>query len=129
MHGLIVWFIGRSSYHIGSSGLIYGFATYLFFMGVFRKDTASIAVALLVTFLYGSIIWGVLPVDPHISFEAHLAGAIMGLICAIVFRKSEPLPAKYDWEEESDNDDVIQQQERNLELLNSKDNNEKKLTD
>lgn len=129
MHGLIVWFIGRSSYHIGSSGLIYGFATYLFFMGVFRKDTASIAVALLVTFLYGSIIWGVLPVDPHISFEAHLAGAIMGLICAIIFRKSEPLLAKYDWEEESDNDDVIQQQERNLELLNSKDNNEKKLTD
>ncbi|MGB9695988.1 MAG: rhomboid family intramembrane serine protease [Ignavibacteria bacterium] len=126
MQGLIVWSIGRSAYHIGSSGLIYGFATYLFFMGAFRKDSSSIAVALLVTFLYGGIIWGVLPVDPHISFEAHLAGALVGLICAIVFRKSEPLPVKYEWEEESDDEDMTQLPENNWEMLNSKNKDEKK---
>lgn len=128
MHGLLVWGIGRPAYHIGSSGLIYGFAAYLFFMGIFRKDTSSIAVALLVTFLYGSIVWGVLPVDPHISFEAHLSGAIVGLSCAIIFRKSEPLPAKYDWEEEFDDEDVTQQPEDNWEILNSENEDEKKLT-
>lgn len=124
VHGLIVWGVGRAAYHLGASGLIYGFATYLFFMGVFRKDTSSIAVALLVTFLYGSIVWGVLPIDPHISFEAHLAGALMGLICAIIFRKAEPPPPKYDWEEESEEEEEELPPQNNLKLLNLENENE-----
>jgi len=105
-HGLFVWFTGRPAYHIGASGLIYGFAGFLFLVGVLRKDAKSIAVSLVVVFLYGSLVWGVLPADPSVSFEAHLFGAIVGLICAFLFRKTDPLPPKYEWEEDEDKEDT-----------------------
>jgi membrane associated rhomboid family serine protease len=104
-HGLAVWVIAREAYHIGASGLVYGFASYLFFIGVFRKDTRSIALSLLVVFLYGGLVWGVLPTDPNVSFEAHLSGAVIGLICSIIFRKYDPVPASEE-EEEDELDDV-----------------------
>ena len=93
-HGLAVWLFARPAYHIGASGLVYGFASYLFFIGVFRKDTRSIALSLLVVFLYGGLVWGVLPTDPSVSFEAHLAGGVIGLVCSIIFRKYDPVPVK-----------------------------------
>jgi len=101
--GILVWLFGRSAYHIGASGLIYGFLTFLFFSGVIRRDNRSIALALIVTFLYGGLIWGVLPVDPRISWESHLYGAATGIVCAFLFRKLDPLP-KYDWEEEDEDE-------------------------
>lgn len=103
-HGLATWAIAREAYHIGASGLVYGFASYLFFMGVFRKDSRSIALSLLVVFLYGGLVWGVLPTDPNVSFEAHLSGAVIGLFCAIVFRKYDPFPADSEEEEEEEED-------------------------
>lgn len=105
VHGLAVWLFAREAYHIGASGLVYGFASYLFFMGVFRKDSRSIALSLLVVFLYGSLVWGVLPTDPNISFEAHLSGAVIGFICAVIFRKFDPLPVNA--EDESDDEDDV----------------------
>lgn len=106
-HGFFVWLFARESYHLGASGLIYGFATFLFFMGVLRKDTRSIAVSLLVAFLYGGMVWGVLPTDPKISFESHLSGALVGLLCAVIFRKTDPLPEKYEWEDEEEEEEEI----------------------
>jgi membrane associated rhomboid family serine protease len=105
-HGLAVWLFAREAYHIGASGLVYGFAGYLFFMGLFRKDTRSIALALLVVFLYGGLVWGVLPTDPGVSFEAHLAGGVIGLICAVFFRKYDPLPEKADEDSEGEEEDT-----------------------
>lgn len=102
--GLLVWLFARQSYHIGASGLVYGFASFLFFSGLFRKDKRSVALSLLIVFLYGGMVWGVLPTDPKISFESHLFGAIVGIVCAFIFRKSDP-PPKYDWEEEDYDDD------------------------
>ena len=99
--GIFVWFFGRPAYHIGASGLIYGFVSFLFFSGIIRRDNRSIALALIVTFLYGGIIWGILPVDAEISWEYHLFGALTGIFCAILFRKLDP-PPKYDWEDEED---------------------------
>jgi membrane associated rhomboid family serine protease len=99
--GVFVWFFGRPAYHIGASGLIYGFVSFLFFSGIIRRDNRSIALALIVTFLYGGIIWGVLPIDAEISWEYHLFGALTGIYCAILFRKLDPAK-KYDWEEEDD---------------------------
>jgi len=99
--GICVWFFGRESYHIGVSGLIYGLASFIFFSGIIRRDTRSIALALLVTFLYGGMIWGVLPLDPGISWEYHLFGAVWGVILAFVYRKSDPYK-RYDWEDEPD---------------------------
>ena len=97
--GIFVWFFGRPAYHIGASGLIYGFVSFLFFSGIIRRDNRSIALALIVTFLYGGIIWGVLPIDAEISWEYHLFGALTGIFCAILFRKLDPAK-KYDWEDE-----------------------------
>lgn len=99
--GILVWLFARESYHIGASGLVYGFAGFLFFSGLFRKDKRSIALSLLIVFLYGGMVWGVLPTDPKISFESHLFGAMVGIVCAFIFRKSDP-PPKYEWEEEDD---------------------------
>ncbi len=98
-HGLLVWIFARQAFHIGASGLIYGFVSFLFFSGIIRRDNRSIALALIVTFLYGGLTWGVLPVKAEISWEAHLFGSITGIISAFIFRKSDPAP-KYEWEEE-----------------------------
>lgn len=99
--GVLVWFIGRDAYHIGASGIIYGLVTFIFFSGVIRRDVRSIALSLIVTFLYGSLVWGVLPIDSQVSWESHLAGAVIGFICAFIFKKSDPYK-KYDWEDEPD---------------------------
>ncbi|MEO8663890.1 MAG: rhomboid family intramembrane serine protease [Ignavibacteria bacterium] len=98
-NGFLVWLFARQSYHIGASGLVYGFASFLFFSGLFRKDKRSMALSLLIVFLYGGLAWGVLPTDPKISFESHLFGALIGIVCAFIFRKNDP-PPKYEWEEE-----------------------------
>ena len=98
---ILVWFFGREAYHIGASGIIYGLVTFIFFSGVIRRDVRSIALSLIVTFLYGSLVWGVLPIDSKVSWESHLAGAIIGFICALIFKKFDPYK-KYDWEDEPD---------------------------
>ena len=99
VHGLLVWIFARQAYHIGASGLVYGFVSFLFFSGIIRRDNRSIALALIVTFLYGGLTWGVLPIKAEISWEAHLFGSFVGIIFAIIFRKADPAP-KYDWEDE-----------------------------
>jgi membrane associated rhomboid family serine protease len=100
--GLLVWLFARPVYHIGASGLIYGFAAFLFFSGIFKRDNRSIALALLVTFVYGGMVWGILPGQPGISWESHLFGGLTGIVCAFIFRKRDK-HYRYDWEaEESD---------------------------
>ncbi|HDZ58524.1 MAG TPA: rhomboid family intramembrane serine protease, partial [Ignavibacteriales bacterium] len=101
----LVWLFARQVYHIGASGIVYGFVSFLFFSGIFRRDNKSVALALLVTFLYGGLVWGVLPGQEGISWESHLFGAIVGLITAFIFRKVDP-PKKYDWEDEPDDFNV-----------------------
>jgi len=103
--GFFVWLLAREVYHIGASGLVYGFVSFLFFSGIFRKDNKSISIALLVTFLYGGIVWGILPGQKGISWESHLFGAIAGLIAAYIFRKIDP-QKKYAWEDEEDDFNV-----------------------
>jgi membrane associated rhomboid family serine protease len=103
--GILVWLFARQVYHIGASGIVYAFVSFLFFSGIFRRDNKSIAIALIVTFLYGGIVWGVLPGQKGISWESHLFGGIAGLIAAFVFRKIDP-PKKYDWENEPEDFDV-----------------------
>ncbi|MEM7184961.1 MAG: rhomboid family intramembrane serine protease [Spirochaetota bacterium] len=95
-----VWLFGRKAFHIGASGLIYGFLCFIFFSGVFRRERRAIALALIVTFLYGGImVSGVLPAKESMSYEAHLSGAILGIILAFFFRKMGP-PEEEQVEEE-----------------------------
>ena len=103
LSGLSVWLVGRKSFHIGASGLIYGLAAYIFFSGLFRRDKKSMALSLIVVFLYGGMVWGVFPMKPDISFESHLFGALVGVALAFVFRNYDP-PEKYEWEEEDSDD-------------------------
>ena len=104
--GLLVWFFARQVYHIGASGVVYGFVSFLFFSGLFRRDNKSISLALIITFLYGGLVWGMIPGWKGISWEAHLFGAITGLAAAYLFRKIDPPAKKYDWEDEEDDFDV-----------------------
>lgn len=96
--GFWLWLGGRDSYHIGASGLIYGLTTFLFFSGVFRKDTRLMALSLLVVFLYGGMVWGLFPLFYQVSWEAHLFGAIAGLLMAGAYRNEGPQRKLYEWE-------------------------------
>jgi hypothetical protein len=100
--GVLVWLFGRESYHIGMSGVIYGLTSFLIVSGFFRKNMRVAGISLLVIFLYGSIIWGVIPLDPSISWEGHFFGFLTGMIMAGVYRKAGPQPAKYRYEIEED---------------------------
>lgn len=88
--GSLLWLIGRESYHIGASAVVYGLITFIFFSGIIRWDRRSIVLSLIVTFLYGGFTWGVLPIDETVSWEGHLSGALVGLLCAVLFRKYDP---------------------------------------
>jgi membrane associated rhomboid family serine protease len=101
--GILIWLFARTAYHIGASGLVYGLVTFFFFSGIIRRDNRSIALALVVTFLYGGLVWGVLPIYKTISWEGHLFGSLTGIVSAFIFRKEDP-PKKYDWEDEPDDD-------------------------
>jgi membrane associated rhomboid family serine protease len=98
--GLGVWLFGRSSYHIGASGLAHGLMFFIFVSGILRRDRLSIALSLIVFFLYGGMVATIFPQQPGISYESHFFGALMGVIAAFVFRhRDPPLPEKtYDWE-------------------------------
>jgi membrane associated rhomboid family serine protease len=109
LSGLFTWIIGRDSWHIGASGLIYSMAFFLFFSGIFRKSIPLTAVSLMVAFLYGSTVWNMFPiseiVDPSVSWEGHLAGATGGLLCALIFRKQGPQNPEPEEEEEDDEEE------------------------
>ncbi len=110
-----IWLGARQAYHIGASGLIYSFASFLFVSGVIRKNIRLMAISLLVVFLYGSMIWGVLPLQPHISWESHLMGAIAGLVLAIYYKDQGPKRRVYSWELE-DEDEDLDEEERYWEI-------------
>ena len=103
--GILVWSFARQLYHIGASGIVYAFMSFLFFSGLFRRDNKSIALALIVVFLYGGIVWGILPGQKGISWESHLFGGIAGVFAAFVLRRVDP-PKKYEWEDEPDDYNV-----------------------
>ncbi|MEM1411706.1 MAG: rhomboid family intramembrane serine protease [Pseudomonadota bacterium] len=104
--GLLGWMIGRPSIHIGASGLVYGLLAFVFVSGMFRQDMRSVGVSLMVWFLYGSMVWGVLPIRPQMSWELHLAGAVLGVALAIIYRGWDRVPLKrYDWED--DDEDAV----------------------
>lgn len=100
--GLWLWCIGRESFHIGASGLIYAMASFLFFSGILRKNTQLSAVSLLVIFIYGGLFWGLFPIYQNVSWEGHLTGFIAGILVSFIFRKDGPKRKKYNWEIEED---------------------------
>ena len=99
--GIAVWLFGRSSVHLGASGLVFGLASYILVAGVIRRDRRAIAASLLVCFMYGALVWGVFPVDTGASWETHLAAALIGIALAIRLRHLDiPPRRRYMWEDE-----------------------------
>ena len=98
LSGIWLWISARDSYHIGASGLLYGLAAFLFFSGIIRKEKKVIALSLMVAFLYGGMIWGILPIQERVSWEGHLWGSVAGALLAWLFRKKGPQPPVYQWQ-------------------------------
>lgn len=102
--GVGVWILGRSSFHIGASGVTVGMMTFVFLMGIVRWEPRAIALSCLVFFLYGGMIWGIFPAEAQISFEYHFFGALAGAVAVWLLRDLDPrpVPKRYDWEGEDD---------------------------
>lgn len=107
--GIAVWLFGSpSSVHIGASGLVYGFVGYVLAAGLIRRDRRAIAASMLVYFLYGTLVWGVFPIKPGVSWETHLAAALIGVAMAIALRHYDVPPRKrYDWENEGGGEEIL----------------------
>lgn len=84
--GALVWLFGSSAIHIGASGLVFGWFGFLMARGLVDRSPATLTAALIVGLIYGSIIWGVLPGQPGVSWESHLFGALAGGLAAFVVR-------------------------------------------
>lgn len=102
--GILTWLIGRPSFHIGASGLIYVLVSFVFFKGVFTKYYRLIALSLAIVFIYGSMLWYIFPIEEGISWEGHLSGFITGLILAKFIKTTIPESKKYKWEQDDFNE-------------------------
>ncbi|MFZ1749033.1 MAG: rhomboid family intramembrane serine protease [Saprospiraceae bacterium] len=85
--GLMVWLFARPSYHVGASGMVYGLISFIFWIGIFKKNAKSIVLSLIVLTLYSGSVESMFPnVVSNISWESHLFGAIAGLGTSFVFK-------------------------------------------
>lgn len=111
--GFFTWLIGRGhSVHIGASGVVYLMVSFLFFKGILSKNYRLIALSLIVVFVYGSLVWGMFPGKPHISWEGHLSGFGSGLFFALIYRKYKVSLSGY--EKQTKNREVSKQEKEFL---------------
>jgi membrane associated rhomboid family serine protease len=84
--GLGVWlFAPSNTVHIGASGIIFGYLGYLMLRGFFERSFGAIAIAIVVGIVYGSALWGVLPLRYGVSWQGHLFGFLAGAFAARLF--------------------------------------------
>jgi membrane associated rhomboid family serine protease len=87
--GLGMWLFGSSKeVHIGSSGVVFGFLTYLLLRGFFARNVKQIAIGIAVAVVYGGLLWGVLPTTLGVSWQGHLFGAVGGIIAAKILDRT-----------------------------------------
>lgn len=98
--GLLTWLIGRESYHIGASGIVYFLASFIFFKGIWVKYYRLVALSLLVIVLYGGMVWYMFPgIKENMSWEGHLSGFLVGFILSFFFAVKQPqVEPKFDWQ-------------------------------
>ena len=104
--GLFTWFIGRDSYHIGASGIIYMLFGFLFLKGLIAKHFRLLAVSFFVVFVYGGMIWYVAPIETKISWEGHLSGLLAGFLLALSQKRKVYEKPKYVWESDHYNEET-----------------------
>ncbi len=98
--GLGTWLIGRESYHIGASGLIYVLVSFIFFKGIQTQYYRLVALSLVIVMLYGGMVWYIFPeVENGISWEGHLSGFITGFLFSLLYKAEKyKKPIRYEWE-------------------------------
>ncbi len=114
LSGIILWIIGRESRHVGASGLIYAMAAFLLFSGLIRQHIPLIAISLVVTLIYGNMVWHIFPwtVNDHVSWEGHLSGLFSGLLAAVLYRNDGPQKPVKVWEEENNEEEEYWNEEK-----------------
>ena len=102
--GFFLWAYAENKgvYHIGMSGVIYGLVSFLFTSGVLRKYLPLQAISLFVVFVYGSMVWGIFPMEQRVSWEGHLMGFLSGIALAVIFRKEGAQRPKFQYEIEKE---------------------------
>tara|TARA_R110002073_G_scaffold164437_1_gene320699 strand:+ start:174 stop:773 length:600 start_codon:yes stop_codon:yes gene_type:complete len=90
--GGLVWRFGSSAIHIGASGLVFGWFGFLVARGLVDRSPITLGAALVVGVLYGSLLWGVFPGQPGVSWEAHLFRALAGAAAAFLVRTHVHVP-------------------------------------
>ena len=92
--GLAAWLFSAShSITMGASGVIMGLLTYVLARGFYTRKVGQILVSLVTFALFGGLLWGLLPTDPHVAWQAHVGGAIGGIIAAYALRRPTEEPA------------------------------------
>lgn len=107
--GLLTWCIGDpDTIHIGASALVYGLNLFLITSGFIRGNRMLIVISLIMVFLYGGFVWGMIPELARlqsISWEGHLSGALTGVVLAIFLRKEGPQKEVHHWDDEEEDDE------------------------
>jgi membrane associated rhomboid family serine protease len=80
--GMATWVVAADGFHVGLSGVIFGYFGYLVFIGYYNRNFFSIFIAAVVIFFYGGMIWGIFPSQEPISWEGHLFGLLAGFLAA-----------------------------------------------
>ena len=89
--GLMAWLLGApGSVHIGASGVIFGYLGFLMLTGWYTRSFGSILLSVIVTVVWGSLVFGMMPGAAGISWQAHLGGFLGGVLAARGFRVRRP---------------------------------------
>ncbi len=122
--GLGPWLMAEPGTHtLGASGLTHGLMFMVFALGLLRRDRAAIAAGMIAFLFYGGMVLSILPQEPGVSWQAHMGGAIGGLLAAVLFRRLDPpLPRKrYSWEDEDEATSDAEREREELELPGPRD--------
>ncbi|WP_420177048.1 rhomboid family intramembrane serine protease [Luteococcus sp. OSA5] len=93
--GLAAWLLSPpNTMTLGASGIVFGWLTYLLSRGWWSRDWKQVLLGVVVFVVYGSVLWGVLPTTPGVSWQGHLGGAVGGLLAARLVHRARPVTAR-----------------------------------
>ena len=87
LSGALVWLFGREAYHVGASGLVFGYFGVILARAYMERSIIAIAIAIVTVMAYGGLFWSILPLRSQVSVESHLFGLIAGFVVVWLYRK------------------------------------------